>query len=146
MARKKSAIGSILSAAVFTAVAATVGYVTYRGLSSKSAKKPAKKKSSTKRPKGSISRRKKTKVSEVPAGKGKKAEVAEPKVKWIPNLRVREQKILNAMPHGKEVSMPEIAKKFKDVRIVFSRIDFHLDNVQCFFYWHSFFVRTVCCG
>ena len=46
-------------------------------------------------------------------------------VSWIPGLRVREQKILHAMPAGKPVRMSDIALQFKDVTDRTLRRDFN---------------------
>lgn len=102
MAKSKPLAKSLLSAAAFAAVVASVSYVTYRVLSSDDGE------DKKKRPKGSISRRKESSDGASPASSAAQVE-------WIPNLRVREQKILDKMPAKVPVSMADIKRHFPDV-------------------------------
>ena len=108
MAKSKSFGKSLLSAAAFAAVVASVSYVTYRALTSSRDSDMSKRR----RPKGSISRRKARSSGNVRSSDGDSPAL---QVEWIPNLRVREQKILNMMPAKQEISMTDIKKHFPDV-------------------------------
>jgi hypothetical protein len=129
MAKKKSFAGSFVSTAAAAAVAASVGYLVYKTVSSKSSvPSKGRKKDSAKsslsgravkgsRPKGSISRRKEPPAPNTKGKDAAKKDRPQPKVEWIPNLRVREKKILNVIPSGKDVSMSDVQKHFPDVTV-----------------------------
>lgn len=49
------------------------------------------------------------------SGAGHQVKAPKNSVKWIPGLRVREQKILDVISHGKTVRMSDVVHHFKDV-------------------------------
>lgn len=127
MKKKKSLVGSLVTAAAAVVFAGSAGYLVYTkvisgssGLAGDEKKNSWRSSSSDKnkkgsRPKGAISRRK-----DLPAPNVEDREISnegqsQPKVEWIPNLRVREKKILDIMPSGKEVCMTDVQKHFPDV-------------------------------
>ncbi|NLT44896.1 MAG: DeoR family transcriptional regulator [Thermotogaceae bacterium] len=129
MKKKKSFLESLVAVATTVGFIGLAGYLVYRKVVSGSPSLEAEKKDASEesscsdvnmmdsRPKGAISRRKDMSVLRV-ADKGiSKKDLLQPKVEWIPNLRVREKKILSIIPSNKDVSMSDVQDHFPDVTV-----------------------------